>query len=139
MRAFLDEFKKFILRGNVVDLAVGIVIGAAFAKVVDSLVKDVFMPVIGMLTGGFDVSKQTAHVYGDVYLGWGAFLQAIINFVIIGFCLFLVVKGMNTLHRRFAKEEEAKAPEATAAEKLLAEIRDLLKEKLPDRPATSPP
>jgi large conductance mechanosensitive channel len=137
MRAFLDEFKKFILRGNVVDLAVGIVIGAAFSKVVDSLVKDIFMPVIGMLTGGFDISAQTIHVYGDVKIGWGGFLQAIINFVIIAFCLFLVVKGMNALHRRLTTEEASRTPEATPTEKLLAEIRDLLKEKLPDRPAPS--
>ena len=137
MRAFLDEFKKFILRGNVVDLAVGIVIGAAFSKVVDSLVKDVFMPVIGMLTGGFDISKQTTHVYGDVYLGWGAFLQSLINFVIIGFCLFLVVKGMNALHRRFARDQVDNPPEPTPTEKLLAEIRDLLKEQKPTPPATS--
>jgi large conductance mechanosensitive channel len=135
MRAFLDEFKKFILRGNVVDLAVGIVIGAAFSKVVDSLVKDLFMPVIGMLTGGFDISKQAIHVYGDVYLGWGAFLQAVINFVIIGFCLFLVVKGMNAMHKRFARDQVDNPPEPTPTEKLLAEIRDVLKERLPERPA----
>lgn len=135
MRAFLDEFKKFILRGNVVDLAVGVVIGAAFGKVVDSLVKDVFMPVIGVLTGGLDLSTMRVHLHGDAYLTWGAFLQSIINFVIIGFSMFLVVKGINTLHHRFAVEEAAKAPEPTPTEKLLAEIRDLLKEKLPERPA----
>jgi large conductance mechanosensitive channel len=139
MRAFLDEFKKFILRGNVVDLAVGIVIGAAFSRVVDSLVKDIFMPVIGLLTGGFDISAQTIHVYGDVKIGWGGFLQAIINFVIIGLCLFLVVKGMNALHKRFTVEEAARPPEPTPSEKLLAEIRDVLKERLPERPATSSP
>lgn len=139
MRAFLDEFKKFILRGNVVDLAVGIVIGAAFGKVVDSLVKDVFMPIIGVLTGGLDLSTMRIHLYGDAYLTWGNFVQALINFVIIGFCLFLVVKGMNAMHRRFAAEEAAKPPEPTPTEKLLAEIRDLLKEKPPERPATSPP
>ena len=137
MRAFLDEFKKFILRGNVVELAVGIVIGAAFGKVVDSLVKDIFMPAVGMLTGGFDISKQTIHVYGDVYIGWGAFLQAVINFVIIAFCLFLVVKGMNTLHKRFASDQVDNPPEPTPTEKLLAEIRDLLKEQKPAPPPTS--
>ena len=137
MRAFLDEFKKFILRGNVVELAVGIVIGAAFGKVVDSLVKDIFMPAVGMLTGGFDICKQTIHVYGDVYIGWGAFLQAVINFVIIAFCLFLVVKGMNTLHKRFASDQVDNPPEPTPTEKLLAEIRDLLKEQKPAPPPTS--
>jgi large conductance mechanosensitive channel len=139
MRAFLDEFKKFILRGNVVDLAIGIVIGAAFGKVVDSLVKDVFMPIIGVLTGGLDLSTMRVHLHGDAYLTWGAFLQSLINFVIIGFCLFLVVKGMNALHRRFAAEEAAKPAEPTPSETLLAEIRDLLKERLPDRPAAPPP
>ena len=139
MRAFLDEFKKFILRGNVVELAVGIVIGAAFAKVVDSLVKDVFMPVVGVLTGGLDMSTMRVHLYGDAYLTWGSFLQAIINFVIIGFCLFLVVKGVNALHNRFARDQVASPPEPTPAEKMLAEIRDLLKERLPERPATSSP
>jgi large conductance mechanosensitive channel len=129
MRGFIDEFKKFILRGNVVDLAVGIVIGAAFGKVVDSLVKDVFMPVVGVLTGGLDLTSMKAHLYGDASISWGNFLQAIINFVIIGFCLFLVVKGMNTLHHRLVKEEAATAPPPapTEAEKLLAEIRDLLR------------
>jgi large conductance mechanosensitive channel len=129
MRGFFEEFKKFILRGNVVDLAVGIVIGAAFAKVVDSLVKDVFMPVIGVLTGGDSLSGMRIHLYGDAYITWGVFLQAVINFVIIGFCLFLVVKGMNSMHKRLGKEEPVPAPTPTETEKLLAEIRDLLKAK----------
>ena len=139
MKGFFGEFKKFILRGNVVDLAVGVVIGTAFGKIVDSLVKDVFMPIIGMLTGGLDISAMNIHLYGDARLGWGSFLQTIINFIIIGFCLFLVVKGINALHRRFLKEEEAKPTEPTATEKLLAEIRDLLKDKKTDQLATSPP
>lgn len=130
MRTFLDEFKKFILRGNVVDLAVGIVIGTAFGKIVDSMVKDIFMPMVGVMTGGLDVSKQTVHLYGDAQLAWGSFLQSVINFVIIGFCMFLVVKGINTLHKYVLKdEEEKKAAEPTPTEKLLAEIRDLLKER----------
>lgn len=130
MRGFLEEFKKFILRGNVVDLAVGLVIGAAFAKVVDSLVADVFMPIVGVLTGGFDVSKQAIHLYRDASLRWGAFLQTIINFVIIGFCMFLVVKGMNALHKyKILQEEQAPPPAPTTSERLLTEIRDLLKAK----------
>jgi large conductance mechanosensitive channel len=75
MRSFFEEFKKFILRGNVVDLAVGVVIGTAFTKVVDSLVRDIFMPVVSVLTGGFDVSKRCIHLGGEVNLTWGAFLQ----------------------------------------------------------------
>jgi large conductance mechanosensitive channel len=135
MRSFFDEFKKFILRGNVVDLAVGIVIGAAFGKVVDSLVKDMFMPIIGVITGGFDVTGQTLTLYKDAKLGWGQFIQTIITFMIVGFCMFLVVKGVNTLHKYLLKNEAAKPQEATPSEKLLAEIRDLLKEQQPkDKP-----
>jgi large conductance mechanosensitive channel len=119
----VQEFKAFILRGNVVDLAVGVVIGAAFGKIVDSLVKDIFMPVIGLLLGGFDVSRLSVTLWGDATIHYGSFLQTVINFVIIGFCLFLVVKGMNRLQRK----EEAKVPEPTPTEKLLAEIRDAIK------------
>ena len=79
MRSFFEEFKKFILRGNVVDLAIGIIIGTAFGKVVDSMVKEIFMPVIGVITGGFDVSGQTVTLYKDAKLGWGEFLQTIIT------------------------------------------------------------
>ena len=97
------------------------VIGGAFGGIVASLVKDIFMPVIGLLTGGFDISGLTVG-YGDARLGVGNFFQTVINFVIIGFCLFLVVKGVNLM-----KKEEAKPVEPTASEKLLAEIRDELK------------
>jgi len=124
----LEEFKKFILRGNVVDLAVGVVIGAAFTKVVDSVVADLFMPLVGVLTGGVDVSGMRLHLYGDAYLGWGKFMQSVINFIVIGFCMFLVVKGINALHKYVLREEAAAPPEPTTTEKLLTEIRDLLKE-----------
>lgn len=127
MRSFLDEFKKFILRGNVVDLAVGIVIGTAFGGIVASLVKDIFMPIVGLLTGGFDVSSQR-FTYKDANLAWGSFLQAIINFTIIGFCMFLVVKGMNAMHKYVLKGQDAQPVEPTVTEKLLTEIRDLLKQ-----------
>ena len=129
MRSFFEEFKKFILRGNVVDLAIGIIIGTAFGKVVDSMVKEIFMPVIGVITGGFDVSGQTVTLYKDAKLGWGEFLQTIITFLIVGFCMFLVVKGMNALHKYLLKDEENKPQEATPTEKLLMEIRELLKEQ----------
>ncbi len=122
--SMVSEFKAFILRGNVVDLAVGVVIGGAFGGIVASLVKDIFMPVIGLLTGGFDISGLTVG-YGDARLGIGNFFQTVINFVIIGFCLFMVVKGVNLMK----KKEEAKPVEPTASEKLLAEIRDELKAK----------
>ncbi len=129
MRAFFEEFKQFILRGNAIELAVGIVIGVAFNGIVNSLVADVFMPIIGVLTGGFNVSQLTVPLYKDAVLKWGSFVQSIINFLIIGFCMFLVVKGMNRL-RHHLVVEEAKAPlPPTPTEKLLAEIRDLLREQ----------
>ena len=126
MSGLINEFKKFILRGNVVDLAVGVVIGAAFAKIVDSLVTDIFMPIVGFITGGFNVAGIVV-TYGDVALKLGNFLQASLNFVIIGFCLFMVVKGMNVMQNRMKKDEAAKPVEPPASEKLLAEIRDALK------------
>ena len=128
------EFKKFIMRGNVIDLAVGIVIGVAFTAIVNSLVKDIFMPIIGLLTGGFDISAQTVTLHGDARLGWGAFLQTLINFVLIGFCLFLVVKGMNRLKEK-GWIEAPPPPDPTPIEKLLVEIRDLLKQQAGGQPA----
>jgi len=126
--SIVTEFKAFILRGNVVDLAVGVVIGAAFGKIVASMVEDIFMPVIGLATGGFDVSTYTAG-YKDAQLNVGKFLQAVINLVIIGFCLFMAVKGVNLLQ----KKEQAKPPEMTLSEKLLAEIRDAIKDEKPPK------
>ena len=133
MGGFIGEFKKFILRGNVIDLAVGVVIGASFAKIIDSLVSDLFMPIVGFITNGVNIAGLST-TYGDVTLRYGNFLQASINFIIIGFCLFLVVKGMNVLQSRMKKEEAAKPAEPSASEKLLAEIRDLLKQSTPNGP-----
>ncbi len=128
------EFKAFVMRGNVVDLAVGVIIGAAFGAIVTSLVGDVFMPVIGQLTAGIDFSKaaivlKPASEDGKtpaVLLAYGKFIQATINFVIVAFVIFLIVKAMNAAKK---KEEAAPAapPEPSAQEKLLMEIRDLLK------------
>ncbi len=133
MSGLINEFKKFILRGNVIDLAVGVVIGASFAKIIDSLVGDIFMPIVGFITNGVNIAGLST-TYGDVTLRYGNFLQASINFIIIGFCLFLVVKGMNVLQSRMKKEEAAKPAEPSASEKLLAEIRDLLKQSTPNGP-----
>ena len=133
----LDEFKKFALRGNVVDLAVGVIIGAAFGKIVESLVADIFMPIIGAATGGLDFSNyyfrlssavQTGLAYADAkkqgaVLGYGSFITIAINFVIVAFVLFIVIRAMNRLK---AKTPE-KAPEQPEDVKLLAEIRDLLR------------
>jgi len=133
----LEEFKKFAMRGNVVDLAVGVIIGAAFGAIVNSLVGDVIMPVIGAVTGGLDFSnyfiplssKVTAAALADAkkqgaVLAWGSFLTIVINFLIIAFVLFLAIKGIN----RLKKEEPPPPPPGPSPEvKLLTEIRDALK------------
>lgn len=123
----LEEFKKFIQRGNVIDLAVGIIIGAAFGKIVSALVDGILMPPIGALIGGVDFSalKITLTDKGAA-IRYGLFLQAVIDFLIIGFCVFMVVKAVNKLQR--PKDEAPKEP--PPQEKLLAEIRDLLKAKV---------
>jgi large conductance mechanosensitive channel len=133
----LKEFREFAMKGNVVDLAVGVIIGAAFGAIVTSLVGDVIMPVIGAITGGLDFSNYftplskavtaanlvDAKKQGAV-LAWGNFFTLTINFVIIAFVLFLVIRSMNTLKR---KDEAAPPPKPTRQEELLTEIRDLLK------------
>ncbi|MDF2432964.1 MAG: large conductance mechanosensitive channel [Mucilaginibacter sp.] len=131
--AFVKEFKEFAMRGNVIDLAVGVVIGAAFGKIVTSLVADVIMPPIGYITGGVDFSDKKivlkpadpAHKVLETAIHYGNFINAIIQFLIIAFCIFMAVKAINSL-----KKEEAAAPPAdpvpTKEEILLTEIRDLL-------------
>ena len=122
---FFKEFKDFAMKGNVMDMAVGVIIGGAFGKIVTSLVDDVLMPAIGTLTGGVDFSNL-AVTFGDANLKYGSFIQNIIDFLIIAFCIFLMIKGMNKLSKK--KEEEPAAPaEPSNEEKLLSEIRDLLK------------
>jgi large conductance mechanosensitive channel len=129
----IKEFKKFALRGNVVDLAVGIIIGIAFGKIVSSLVNDVIMPPIGILLGGVDFSnlmvtlKAASESSPAVSLRYGMFINTIIDFIIIAFVIFLVVEGMNTLKRK-EEEKPAAPPEPPKQEVLLTEIRDLLKE-----------
>jgi large conductance mechanosensitive channel len=134
----LKEFKDFAMKGNVVDLAVGVVIGAAFNKIVDSLVKDIIMPIIGAITGGLDFSNyflplnkavtattyEAAQKQGAV-LGYGSFITAIVNFVIVAFVLFLVVRAMNRLKRQEAAVPAAPPP-PSAEVVLLEQIRDLL-------------
>jgi large conductance mechanosensitive channel len=132
----LSEFKEFALKGNVVDLAVGVIIGAAFGRIVNSVVGDVLMPPIGSLVGGVDFSDLALNLPGTmkdektgqmvpVRLRYGAFFQTVLDFVIIAICLFAVIKVMNRLKRK----EEAKPPEPTPSEILLAEIRDLMRER----------
>jgi len=134
--SMFQEFKAFAMRGNVVDMAVGIVIGGAFGKIISSLVADVIMPPIGLITGGVDFSKlkwvlkpadvtDPAHKVAEVAINYGLFINSIITFIIIAFAIFMVIKAMNTVQK---KEEEA--PAAPAADVvLLTEIRDLLKNK----------
>ncbi|MBT1707577.1 large-conductance mechanosensitive channel protein MscL [Fulvivirgaceae bacterium PWU5] len=122
----LKEFKEFALRGNVIDLAIGVVIGAAFNAIVSSLVADVFMPIIGILTGGLDFSKL-GYKFGEAVIAYGKFIQAIFIFIITAFALFLFVKGINALRRKEEKKP-ADAPAPPPADiQLLTEIRDLLK------------
>ena len=136
-RQMLKEFRDFAMRGNVVDLAIGIVIGAAFTAIVNSLVGDIITPVIGAITGGLDFSNHftglskeiTASNLADAkkqgaVLAWGNFLSVTLNFIIIAFVLFVVIRAINQLKRR---EETAPPPKPTREEELLTEIRDLLK------------
>lgn len=133
----LQEFKKFALRGSVIDLAIGVIIGAAFSKIVSSLVDDVIMPVIGALTGGLDFTTYYTQLTGEkvaagtplaqarqagAVLAWGNFVTISVNFLIIAFVLFLVIRAVNRL-----KKEETASAELTLQEKLLGEIRDSLR------------
>ena len=127
----LQEFKEFAMRGNVADMAVGIIIGAAFGKIVTSLVADVVTPPIGLLIGGVDFSRLSLTLsapIGDVapvVIAYGKFIQSIFDFTIIAFAIFLLIKGLNTLKKR----EEAKPAPPTRDQELLMEIRDLLKQR----------
>ena len=142
MKKFLEEFKAFAMRGNVLDMAVGVVIGGAFGKITTSLVNDIIMPAVSMLTGGINFSdwkwvlKEAVVESGEeiaaaVSINYGTLLSTILDFIILAFAVFCMVKGINKLHR---KKEEAPAappapPEPSAEEKLLTEIRDLLKDR----------
>lgn len=120
----LKEFKKFLMQGNVVALAVGVIIGGAFRAIVDSLIADIIMPIIGIILGGVDFTKLAVTV-GGANLTYGNFIQAILNFVVIGFIVFLFSKSVEKFNK---KEEEEAAPAAPSNEEvLLGEIRDLLK------------
>jgi large conductance mechanosensitive channel len=136
----LKEFREFAMKGNVVDLAVGVIIGAAFGAIVTSLVGDIIMPIIGSITGGLDFSNYftglskavTATNLADAkkqgaVLAWGSFLTLTINFLIIAFVLFMVIRFMNKLKRNDAAAAPAPPPKPTREEELLTEIRDLLK------------
>ena len=142
---FISEFKEFAMKGNVMDMAVGVIIGGAFGKIVTSLVNDVLMPVISLATGGIDFTNlfinlsgeekyetlKAAQEAGASVFAYGAFIQNVVDFLIVAFCIFMVIKGVNKLSNLRKKEEEAApaAPAGPTQEELLAEIRDLLKQK----------
>lgn len=140
MSNFFKEFKEFAMRGNVVDMAVGVIIGGAFGKIVTSLVNDIIMPGIGVLTGGANFSEykyvmKQAVIDGttgevitpEAAITWGAFVQTIVDFLIIAFCIFLAIRVMNKMRK--PAEPEPAAPAGPTQEELLTEIRDILKEK----------
>jgi large conductance mechanosensitive channel len=134
----LEEFKKFAMRGNVIDLAVGVIIGAAFGSIVTSLVNDIIMPIVGAITGGLDFSNyytplsakvQSGQAYAEAkkqgaVLGWGQFITVALNFLIVAWVLFIAIRALNKLKR---EEPAPAAPAPTPEVKLLTEIRDLLK------------
>lgn len=129
MKKFLGEFKEFIAKGNVLDLAVAVVIGGAFNKIVSSLVDDVIMPVVGMIIGGIDFSQLKVTV-GSANLMIGSFIQNVVDFLIVAFVIFMVVKAFNALNKKKKKKEEKEEPPKKADDIiLLEEIRDLLKKQ----------
>jgi len=137
---FLKEFQSFAMRGNVMDMAVGIIIGGAFGKIVSSLVADIIMPPIGVLIGGINftdlvvtVKHASVNAAGQavpaVTINYGTFIQTIFDFTVIAFAIFLMIKGINSFHQKKTETAAATPPEPTKEELLLTEIRDLLKEK----------
>ena len=134
----LTEFKEFAMKGNVIDMAVGVVIGGAFGKIVTSLVNDIIMPLVSVVTGNIDFSNlQYVHSYvnaagakAEIVVKHGAFMNTIIDFLIVAFCIFMVIKVMNSTKKKFEKEEESKEVEEVKVDEnteILKEIRDLLK------------
>lgn len=128
MKSFLDQFKAFAMKGNVIDLAVAVVIGAAFGKIVSSLVEDIVMPIIGLFLGGVDFSGLS-YTLGSAVVSYGVFIQSVVDFVIVALAIFMVVRGINKAQEKVAKPAEAaEAPKGPSEEvKLLTEIRDSLR------------
>ncbi len=137
MKKFLNEFKEFAMRGNVIDMAIGVVIGGAFGAITTSLVNDIIMPLISIITGGVDFTTwkwvlkagDDAKGIAEVAVNYGNLISVILNFIIIALVIFLMIKGMNKLHKKKEEEPAPEAPAAPTSEELLSEIRDLLKEQ----------
>ena len=140
MKKFMHEFKEFAMRGNVLDMAVGVILGGAFGKITTSLVNDVFMPLIGTLIGGVDLGKlnivlKDAVMNGEevvapaVTLGIGTFLTTVIDFILVAFVIFLMIKTINRFHKMKEEDPKPEEPKGPTTEELLTEIRDLLKEQ----------
>ena len=128
----LKEFKKFIARGNVLDLAVGVIVGGAFSSIVTSLVNNIFTPIIGLVLGGVDFSNLSI-TFRDTKIMYGAFIQSVIDFLIVAFCLFIVVKFVNRFTKKTEEKKEEKKETKSAELKTLEEIRDLLKNDVQDK------
>mgnify|MGYP002522867389 CR=1 FL=1 len=139
---FIKEFKEFAMKGNVMDMAVGVIIGGAFGKIVSSLVDDILMPLIGKATGGVSFTDlfvnlgdgeystlAAAKEAGAAVFAYGQFIQNVVDFLIVAFCIFLMLKGINKLNRKKEEPAEPAAPAGPTQEELLTEIRDLLKNK----------
>ena len=129
MKKFMEEFKQFIARGNVMDMAVGVIIGGAFSTITTSLINDVIMPLLGIFTGSISFSALALTINGAV-IAYGNFIQAVLNFLVMAFVVFCMIKTLNRFHRKKEETpaEEPAPPEPSAEETLLTEIRDLLKE-----------
>lgn len=128
MKKTISEFKKFIARGNVVDLAIGVIIGGAFSSIVTSLVNNILTPILGLILGGVNFSNL-AITFKNTRIEYGAFIESIIDFLIVAFCLFIVIKFINKISNLKKKEEKKVEPKKSEEVLLLEEIRDLLKEK----------
>ena len=130
MKKAFKEFKDFVSKGNVMDMAIGVIIGAAFGKIVTSLVNDILMPLIGIITGGIDFTTLSVKV-GEAELLYGNFIQSVIDFLIVAICIFCITKGIAKASEKLKKKEEEKPaePAKPTSEELLTEIRDLLKNK----------
>ena len=128
MTKFVQEFKEFAMRGNVIDMAVGVIIGAAFGKIVTSVVNDILMPLIGLVVGGIDFTGLSIMV-GDAKITYGNFIQNVIDFLIVAFCIFLFAKGINSRTKKKKDDTPAAPPAPSKEEQLLTDIRDILRNK----------